>query len=141
MIEHSDESYEHGAAHADGGAHEHDHPHDNGHLHDHDHAEARLARLAGMFVGHSHDPGDSIDDALGSDARGIRALKLSLLLLGIIAVAQLAVVLVSGSVALPADTIHVNPCGHAGEDPHALTRHHDPLAGRAAEATEGGPAR
>ena len=106
MIEHSDESYDHGAAHADGGAHEHDHPHDNGHLHDHDHAEARLARLAGIFVGHSHDPGDSIDDALGSDARGIRALKLSLLLLGITAVAQLAVVLVSGSVALLADTIH-----------------------------------
>jgi len=22
--------------------------------------------------------------------------------------------------------IHVNPCGHAGEDPHALTRHHEP---------------
>jgi len=25
--------------------------------------------------------------------------------------------------------IHVNPCGHAGEDAHVLTRHHDPLAG------------
>jgi len=25
--------------------------------------------------------------------------------------------------------IHVNPCGHSGEDAHALTRHHDPLAG------------
>jgi cation diffusion facilitator family transporter len=24
--------------------------------------------------------------------------------------------------------IHVNPCGHTGEDPHALTRHHDPTA-------------
>ena len=50
--------------------------------------------------------GDSIDDALTSDRRGIRALKLSLLALGITAVAQLAVVLVSGSVALLADTIH-----------------------------------
>jgi divalent metal cation (Fe/Co/Zn/Cd) transporter len=26
--------------------------------------------------------------------------------------------------------IHVNPCGHSGERAHALTRHHDPLAGR-----------
>jgi len=25
--------------------------------------------------------------------------------------------------------IHVNPCDHRGEDPHELTRHHDPLAG------------
>jgi cation diffusion facilitator family transporter len=79
-------------------AHEHDRPHE--------HPKGRLRRLVGMFVGHSHDPGDSIDDALTSDARGIRALKLSLVLLGITAVAQLAVVTVSGSVALLADTIH-----------------------------------
>jgi cation diffusion facilitator family transporter len=59
-----------------------------------------------MFVGHSHDPGDSLDDALTGDARGIRALKVSLLGLGITAIAQLAVVLVTGSVALLADTIH-----------------------------------
>jgi cation diffusion facilitator family transporter len=57
-------------------------------------------------LGHSHDPADSIDDALTSDVRGIRAVKLSLVGLGITAVAQLAVVLVSGSVALLADTIH-----------------------------------
>jgi cation diffusion facilitator family transporter len=59
-----------------------------------------------VFVGHSHDPGNSLDDALTSDARGIRALKISLLVLGITAVAQLGVVLVSDSVALLADTIH-----------------------------------
>jgi cation diffusion facilitator family transporter len=23
--------------------------------------------------------------------------------------------------------IHVNPCGHSGEDPHETTRHHDPI--------------
>ncbi len=92
--------------------HDHDldesHDHEPSHDHDqaHDHPEGRLRRLAGVFVGHSHDPGDSIEDALTSDARGIRALKLSLLVLGITAVAQLAAVLVSGSVALLADTIH-----------------------------------
>jgi cation diffusion facilitator family transporter len=87
--------------------HEHgrEHPHDhNGHEHDHEHGP--FARLVGAVVGHSHDPGDSIDDALTSDARGIKALKLSLLGLGVTAVLQLAVVLVSGSVALLADTIH-----------------------------------
>jgi len=89
-------------------AHEHapDEPHGHDHPHDHDHSNSRLRRLAERFVGHSHDPGDSIDDALTGDARGIRALKLSLLVLGITAVAQLAVVVISGSVALLADTIH-----------------------------------
>jgi cation diffusion facilitator family transporter len=82
--------------------HGHDHPHD----HPHRHPGERLRRLGGVFVGHSHDPGDSIDDALTGDARGIRALKISLLVLGVTAVAQLGVVLVSGSVALLADTIH-----------------------------------
>ena len=87
--------------------HDHgDHVHEHGHGHDHEHQQGRLARLVGSVVGHSHDPGDSIDDALTSDARGIRALKLSLIGLGVTAVLQLAVVLVSGSVALLADTIH-----------------------------------
>ena len=86
----------------------HDHAHDEPHAHGHphDHAEGGLRRLVGTLVGHSHDPGDVLDDALTSDALGIRALKLSLLVLGLTAVAQLAVVLVSGSVALLADTIH-----------------------------------
>ncbi len=100
MTEHSHErqAHEHGEPHDHGDGHDHGHPHD--------HPESRLRRLVGTLVGHSHDPGDSLDDALTSDARGIRALKLSLLVLGITAVAQLAVVLVSGSVALLADTIH-----------------------------------
>ena len=101
MTEHShdrDDDHDHGEPH------DHDQPHDDDHPHDH--PEGRLRRLVGVFVGHSHDPGDSIDDALTSDARGIRTLKLSLVLLGTTAVAQLAVVVVSGSVALLADTIH-----------------------------------
>lgn len=74
--------------------------------HDHDHADGRLRRLVGAVFGHSHDPGDSIDEALTSDRRGIRALKVSLVLLGGTALGQFAVVLVSGSAALLADTIH-----------------------------------
>lgn len=55
---------------------------------------------------HSHDAADSIDDALESNAQGIRAVKISLVVLGVTAIAQLAIVLVSGSVALLADTVH-----------------------------------
>jgi cation diffusion facilitator family transporter len=47
-----------------------------------------------------------IDAALESSARGIWALKVSLLLLGATAVFQLLIVLISGSVGLLADTIH-----------------------------------
>ena len=62
--------------------------------------------MLGAVVGHSHDPGDSIDSALAGDRRGIRAVKVSLAGLGVTAVLQLGVVLISGSVALLADTVH-----------------------------------
>lgn len=96
------------------GAQEHGHPHD----HDHDHADPHgrdhhdrpqgvLRRLAAVFFApHSHDPEDLSDRALETSARGIHALKLSLVGLGLTAAFQLAIVLVSGSVALFADTIH-----------------------------------
>ncbi|HEY5435892.1 MAG TPA: cation diffusion facilitator family transporter [Candidatus Limnocylindrales bacterium] len=95
-----------GHGHERDDSHDHDPAHEPAHSHEYAHPEGWLRRVVGIFVGHSHDPGDSIDDALTGDARGIRALKLSLLALGITAVAQLAVVIVSGSVALLADTIH-----------------------------------
>ncbi|MDV3135026.1 cation diffusion facilitator family transporter [Mycobacterium sp. 29Ha] len=59
-----------------------------------------------MGVGHSHDHTDRVDDALRDSAAGIRAVKISLVLLGTTAAAQLIVVAVSGSVALFADTVH-----------------------------------
>ena len=59
-----------------------------------------------MFRPHSHDAVDSIDAALAASAEGIRALKISLLVLGATALAQLVVVAMSGSAALLADTIH-----------------------------------
>jgi cation diffusion facilitator family transporter len=59
-----------------------------------------------LFVPHTHDPHDSIDDALEASAAGIRAVKISLLGLAITAGLQMIVVIISGSVALLADTIH-----------------------------------
>src|SRR5947208_1462763 len=88
-----------------------DHDHDHGH-HSHDHQDPHEHRsglrgaLGSLFASHSHDHGESIDQALEASDEGIRALKVSLVGLAITAVLQLAVVLVSGSVALLADTIH-----------------------------------
>ena len=55
---------------------------------------------------HSHDHAHSADDALRDSAAGIQAVKISLVVLGLTAVAQLAIVAVSGSVGLFADTVH-----------------------------------
>ncbi len=55
---------------------------------------------------HSHDHADGLDDELQSSAAGIRVVKISLVVLGLTAAAQVIVVLLSGSIALAADTIH-----------------------------------
>lgn len=55
---------------------------------------------------HSHDPADRVDDALAGSRAGLRALWISLLVLGATAALQAAVVVVSGSVALLSDSIH-----------------------------------
>lgn len=57
-------------------------------------------------IPHSHDAVDSVDSALESSAIGIRAVKISLVALGVTALAQAVIVAASGSVALAADTIH-----------------------------------
>lgn len=62
--------------------------------------------LARTFRPHSHDAATSVDEALEGSRQGIRALKISLVLLAVTAILQFAVVLVSGSVALLADTVH-----------------------------------
>jgi len=74
--------------------------------HDHEHPVGMRGWVSGLFHPHSHDAADSVDSALESSARGIRAVKISLVALGITAVLQLLVVDVSGSVALLADSIH-----------------------------------
>lgn len=83
----------------------HEHP-GHEHSHEHEHENRWWGRLRHAVTPHSHDAADSIDSALESSARGIRVVKISLVVLAITALAQLVVVYVSGSVALLADTIH-----------------------------------
>ncbi len=86
-----------GHQHHDG----HDHHHND---HEHDHRPRGLVRH--VFVPHTHDAADSVDDALEASTQGIRALKVSLVVLLATTVLQGLIVAFSGSVALLADTIH-----------------------------------
>jgi cation diffusion facilitator family transporter len=86
--------------------HEHGHDQEHGHDHGHEHPGSLKGFLHGLFVPHSHDAADSVDEAMESSAKGIRALKISLAVLAVTSLLQLAVFLFSGSVALLADTIH-----------------------------------
>ncbi|MEV0800765.1 cation diffusion facilitator family transporter [Kribbella sp. NPDC050281] len=100
----------HGHGHHDdaGNTPENTHGHGHGHEHAGGHGHPRGIRwlLLSIFKPHSHDAADSIDSALEASSQGIRALKISLLGLGITAIAQLVVVILTGSTALLADTIH-----------------------------------
>ena len=84
-------------------AHDHPDPHDHDQT---DGAHGVGASLRGFLRPHSHDSADSVDAALESSAAGIRAVKISLLVLLATASAQLLVVILTDSVALLADTIH-----------------------------------
>ncbi|WP_336628749.1 MULTISPECIES: cation diffusion facilitator family transporter [unclassified Microbacterium] len=97
---HQHDGHEH-----DGHEHEHEHGHDHDHDHDHPHGGVR-GFLYDLFVPHSHDAADSIDDALEASRAGVRALKISLFVLLGTTILQAALVVVTGSVALLADTIH-----------------------------------
>jgi cation diffusion facilitator family transporter len=90
--------HHHGHGHA-----EHNHAHE--HAHDHDHVSGVFGWLRGLY-GHSHSIAEKVDETMESNERGIWALKISLVALGITAALQLIIVLLSGSVALLADTIH-----------------------------------
>ncbi|MBF6169076.1 cation transporter [Streptomyces gardneri] len=84
----------------------HRHDHHSHALHQHRHRSGPIGVLREIFVPHSHDAADSVDDALEASAVGIRAVKISLVVLGCTAVLQLVIVAASGSVALAADTVH-----------------------------------
>ncbi|MDP9885995.1 cation diffusion facilitator family transporter [Sinomonas atrocyanea] len=105
-----DHDHRHDHGHDYGHGHDHGHPHshdhDHGHSHDHDHHHGFLGTLKEFFVPHTHDSSDSIDDALEASTEGVRALKISLFVLLGTTVLQFLVVLISGSVALLADTVH-----------------------------------
>ncbi|CCK31673.1 cation efflux system protein [Streptomyces davaonensis JCM 4913] len=77
------------------------HPH-----HHHKHPHPRRHRIAHFLKPHSHDTADKLDSALESSARGMRALWVSLAVLGATALVQAVVVALSGSVALLGDTAH-----------------------------------
>ena len=83
-----------------------DHVDHHDHHHHHHHRGGLWGAVREVFSPHSHDHTDSVDDALESSAQGIRAVKISLLALGMTALFQLVIVALSGSVALAADTIH-----------------------------------
>ncbi len=85
------------------GAHGHDHeaPH-----HEHGHPRGVVGVIRSIFAPHSHDSADSVDRALESSAKGIRAVKISLVALLVTSGVQVVIVLITGSVALLADTIH-----------------------------------
>ncbi len=78
------------------GATEHSHPHRGPHAHpDHDHTHG----------GHGHSHG-LIDPSIKRSREGLRAVGLSLAVLGLAALAQVAIYAASGSVALLADLVH-----------------------------------
>jgi cation diffusion facilitator family transporter len=81
-----------------------------GHVHAGGHSHASrpglVDRLRHVLRPHSHDAADKVDAAMEASAEGIRALWVSLAVLGGTAVLQAVVVAVSGSVALLGDTLH-----------------------------------
>ena len=100
--EHLPVGHDHGDAHDAGSGHDHG----PGGGHDHEHPSGLKGFVLSLFSPHSHDAADSVDSALESSTEGIRAVKISLVALGVTAILQLIVVLITGSVALLADTIH-----------------------------------
>ncbi|MEC5190685.1 MULTISPECIES: cation diffusion facilitator family transporter [unclassified Arthrobacter] len=100
-----DNHHSHGHGHSHDNGTDHGHGHNHG-PHGHTHATGLKGRLQSIFVPHSHDAADSIDEALESSSQGIRAVKISLIGLGTTSLFQLVIVLISGSVALLADTVH-----------------------------------
>ncbi|MFU8853578.1 cation diffusion facilitator family transporter [Micromonospora sp. SL1-18] len=108
-----DQQHDHGHDHATAHLHGHKpgegHDHGPGHDHGHDHGRGPGTwwhRLTHLLVPHSHDSRAKVDPALESSREGLRALWISLVGLGITAVAQAFIVVLSGSVALLGDTLH-----------------------------------
>ncbi|HET7244765.1 MAG TPA: cation diffusion facilitator family transporter [Streptosporangiaceae bacterium] len=80
--------------------------HGHGDHHGHAHGRGAVSRLRHLLRPHSHEVADKVDAAMESSAEGMRALWISLGVLGATAALQAVVVAVSGSVALLGDTLH-----------------------------------
>ncbi|MGB8960730.1 MAG: cation diffusion facilitator family transporter [Pseudonocardiaceae bacterium] len=65
-----------------------------------------MHRLPQLITPHSHDSAEKVDPAMETSRDGIRALWISLAVLGVTAAVQAVVVALSGSVALLGDTLH-----------------------------------
>jgi cation diffusion facilitator family transporter len=88
---------------------DHDHPahsHGSSPEHTNHHDLGWWERIRHKITPHSHDSADKVDSALESSREGLRALWISLAVLGATAALQAAVVVFSGSVALLGDTLH-----------------------------------
>ena len=97
------------------GAEVHSHPHDGPHVHgaahEHDHSDGEDHHHHGHEEHHHHHGGHGhshglIDPSIKRSREGLIAVGLSLAVLGFAALVQLAIFLLSGSVALLADLIH-----------------------------------
>jgi cation diffusion facilitator family transporter len=81
-----------------------------GHVHGHGHSHASrpgvIDRFRHVLRPHSHEAADKVDAAMEASAEGMRALWISLAVLAATALAQAAMVVISGSVALLGDTLH-----------------------------------
>ncbi|HWO74128.1 MAG TPA: cation diffusion facilitator family transporter [Dehalococcoidia bacterium] len=84
--------------------HDHSTGAEAGHEHDHGGPFGPLLEL--LPFGHSHRHAPEIDSALEAGSRGMRALLVSVLVLGATAAFQVVITLLSGSAALLTDTLH-----------------------------------
>jgi cation diffusion facilitator family transporter len=82
------------------------HEHEHGDGHHHERGAGILARVRHVVRPHSHEAADKVDAAMEASAEGMRALWISLGVLGATAVIQAIVAALSGSVALLGDTLH-----------------------------------
>lgn len=78
----------------------------HGHGHGHDADEGLRGRLRAMLRPHSHHHSEAIQTAEESSSTGIRAAWVGLAGMTVTAVLQIAIVAISGSIALLADTLH-----------------------------------
>jgi cation diffusion facilitator family transporter len=106
--------HDHHAPDEPGAGHGHDHGHEDAHDHrypqSHERDGSRWSRVrhqvSHVVTPHSHEALDKVDSAMETSREGMRALWLSLGILGATTVIQAVVVVLSGSVALLGDTIH-----------------------------------
>ena len=107
----TDHSRDHDRAHGDRPDHEHghvdgEHGHEDDQRHEHGGGESLWHRFTHAVRPHSHDAADKVDSAMETSADGIRALWISLTVLGVTAILQAVVAVLSHSVALLGDTLH-----------------------------------